>query len=130
MNRNSTVVVAKASRLMLTHLRTRLFSTTSFTGSVIIEPFKVPVGTTTGTTRLLPMHARNYSTHANSSSASSPDKKDDSETKAVSSYWGVTPPSHTKSDGSAWRWNCFRVRARPLKHRFYSNHQTNDVLCN
>lgn len=27
----------------------------------------------------------------------------------IVSYWGVSPPKVTKEDGSAWRWNCFRV---------------------
>ncbi|MFS7928464.1 putative ubiquinol oxidase (non-electrogenic) [Helianthus anomalus] len=106
MNRNGTIVATKASQLLLTQLRTRLFSTTSFTGSVITEPFKVPMSTTLGTTRHLTMPARNYSTHV--SSGSSQDKKEDKDTKAVSSYWGVAPPTLTKSDGSAWKWNCFR----------------------
>ncbi|KAJ0477630.1 putative ubiquinol oxidase (non-electrogenic) [Helianthus annuus] len=106
MNRKGTIVATKASQLLLTQLRTRLFSTTSFTGSVITEPFNVPMSSTMGTTRLLTMPARNYSTHV--SSGSSKDKKEDNDTKAVSSYWGVAPPTLTKSDGSAWKWNCFR----------------------
>ncbi|XP_076936782.1 ubiquinol oxidase 2, mitochondrial-like [Bidens hawaiensis] len=106
MNQNGTVVVTKASHLLLTQLRTRMFSTTSFTGSVVTEPLKAPM---MGTTRLLTKHARNYNMHASSgSSQSSQDKKDDTDTKAISSYWGITPQSLTKSDGSAWKWNCFR----------------------
>ncbi|KAL8239009.1 hypothetical protein R6Q59_015576 [Mikania micrantha] len=96
----------KASQLLLKQLGKRLFTTTSFTGSAITEPFMVHAGTTTGTTRLLSMHARSYNVQA--SSVSSPEKKDDTDTKAVSSYWGVAPPSLTKADGSAWKWNCFR----------------------
>lgn len=119
MNRNGTVVVTKASQLLLTQLRTRLFSTTSFT---VTEPLKAPMSTTMGTTRLLTMHARNYNTHA--SSGSSQDKKDDTDTKAVSSYWGITPQSLTKSDGSAWKWNCFRVCDHGLKLWFYCNNQS------
>nr|GEU68190.1 alternative oxidase [Tanacetum cinerariifolium] len=37
------------------------------------------------------------------------EKKDNDEKKfTVSSYWGVTPPSVRKADGSAWKWNYFR----------------------
>lgn len=105
MNRNSTVAVTKASKLLLTQLEKRLFTTTTFTGSAVTEPFKILRGTTLGNARLLNIHAQKYNTHAPLGS----DKKDDTETKAVSSYWGVTPPSLTKADGSAWKWNCFRV---------------------
>lgn len=30
------------------------------------------------------------------------------------SYWGIEPAKVTKEDGSEWRWNCFRVRAKNL----------------
>lgn len=36
--------------------------------------------------------------------------------KAIVSYWGVTPPKITKEDGTAWKWNCFRVCAFILIH--------------
>lgn len=47
----------------------------------------------------------------------SPDPREDSEkaaassdsSKAMASYWGVAPPKVTMEDGSAWKWNCFRV---------------------
>ncbi|PWA52794.1 alternative oxidase 1D [Artemisia annua] len=109
MNRNSTLVATKASQMLLKQLGPRLFSTTSLARSTIIEPAKIPMSTTMGTTRVFNMHARNWSAQASSSDSGS-EKKDDTEKKltVVPSYWGVTPPSITKADGSAWKWNCFR----------------------
>lgn len=28
--------------------------------------------------------------------------------KVISTYWGIPPANITKSDGSAWKWNCFQ----------------------
>lgn len=109
MNRNMTT---KMSQLLLKQLGPRLLSTTSFTHSIIAESSRIPNGTTVGMARVLNMHVRNWSTHA--SSESGMDKKENTNTKAISSYWGVAPPSLTKADGSAWKWNCFRVSSRPM----------------
>ena len=108
MNRNHTVVATKVSQLLLKQMGSRLFSTTSrfASRSTVIEPSKIPMDTTIGTVRVLGMHASNWSTHASNSGTN---KKDDDNQKAVSSYWGIAPPSLTKADGSAWKWNCFRV---------------------
>ncbi|CAH1427511.1 unnamed protein product [Lactuca virosa] len=106
MNRNNIVMTTKMSQLMLKQLGPRLFSTTRFSHSITAESSRIPNGTTVGITRVLNMHVRNWSTHASSESGT--DKNENNNTKAISSYWGVAPPSLTKADGSAWKWNCFR----------------------
>ncbi|XP_024996186.1 ubiquinol oxidase 2, mitochondrial-like [Cynara cardunculus var. scolymus] len=107
MNRNHAVAATKMSQLLLMQLRPRLFSTTSHfaSRSSIMGPSKIPMDTTIGTARVLAMHARNWSAHASDLGTN---KKEDNDQKAVSSYWGIAPPSLTKADGSAWKWNCFR----------------------
>lgn len=53
------------------------------------------------------------------SSASPSDHKQD--VKNIVSYWGIAPTKVTKEDGSAWRWNCFRVSVNSHLHKLTSN---------
>lgn len=55
------------------------------------------------------IQARNWSTSApgEEKKEAVAESADNSEKKAIVSYWGVAPPTFTKSDGSPWRWNCF-----------------------
>lgn len=52
------------------------------------------------------------------SSASPSDHKQD--VKNIVSYWGIAPTKVTKEDGSAWRWNCFRVSVYTYFHKLMS----------
>ena len=53
------------------------------------------------------------------SSASPSDHKQD--VKNIVSYWGIIPTKVTKEDGSAWRWNCFRVSVHTHLRKLTSN---------
>ncbi|KAJ0774763.1 putative alternative oxidase [Helianthus annuus] len=109
MNRIYIIVATRVSNVLLPQLRTNLFSIRSWE---IAEPSNVSIDTTMGTSRILTKHARKYNTDAFLDS--SPCKKDVSNTKQASSYWGMAPSSLIKAVGSAWKWNGFRVRDTTL----------------
>lgn len=98
---------AKLSRSIISQLGTRSFSTASVSSSETAQAFA----------RLRPAFIiRNLSTSASlggspkdekNNSVSSEDKSPND--KIIASYWGVAPANLTKEDGSAWKWNCFRV---------------------
>ena len=102
----------KVSRLVLGELGPRFLSNT--TG------FSRPATTGMSSAKFASYGVRGWSASAPSVKPSEEDKPKAFATedgKLIVSYWGVAPPKITKEDGTAWKWNCFRVCSSISIHR-------------
>lgn len=114
--RMSRHAATKLSSLFLQQLGPRLLLTTP-TYTEISKIISRPAATNIGTWAKTPMlHVRNMTTlpttpeeEKNQAQANSTSSINGQGEKAIVSYWGVNPPKLTKEDGSAWKWNCFRI---------------------
>lgn len=108
MSRRASMLI---SRLLLEQNRNKAFSTATLKDAAISNGASRILGGAKfqnyGIFRSAPMlEVRHRSSMASEEKA--PKSGSDAAEVVVSSYWGVAPPKVQKSDGSPWRWNCFR----------------------